>query len=372
MKQAIYLQVSVTFDENTTTNLPTLSSTFLPEFDRPPDLDPMLMERTIIFLGLWPVIVIFGIFGNIMTLIVLFRVNETNTTSIYLKNLAVADIFTLSIKGACTIFTWWQLFLPHQYRTWKFNTLSLVTFSYIFEKVSKYITVAVVFERIIAVTWPFRYKEICTPLRTRIVILVIYIICLAISLPVNVDMVMYFHTAEPIADTYPMTVKEGTRYLTKHLFNHDLQFLITKIYRAVDFIPIPLIIIGNCIIIMGLRKAKQIRTNSTDGRQQGRKRERQITKLCLTISFTFLILCSPFDMYYFLFFTKVIELNHIVQVVGDVFTTLSTMNSSANFIIYAAMNKRYRQGYLEIITCLRQQAEPNTPSMQVNVKDGDR
>ena len=297
----------------------------------------------------------------------LFRVNETSTTSIYLKNLAVTDLFTLSIKGVCIVYVWWQIYRPDEYLTWKVNTFSIVTLSYYFEKVSKHITVAVVIERIIAVTWPFRFKEICTPLRTYVVIVIIYITILAISLPVSIDTFMYFHSIEPNKNEYPMTVKEGTDYLTKHLFNHDLQFLLTRIYRAIDFIPIPLIIIGNVVIVLGLRQATPVRSNSMDGRQQGKKKERQITRLCLTISITFLILCTPYDMYFFLWFTKVIKLTRAVQVVGDAFTTLYTMNSSVNFIIYAVMNRRYRRGYLEIVTCFRRHPEPNTPTRQKNV-----
>ena len=328
-------------------------------YDLPDYIDPNVLERTIVYLGLWPVIITFGIVGNILTLIVLYRDKETSTTSIYLKNLAAADLLTLSIKAVCVVFFWFQVCRPEVYLTWKVNSLSICSGSYFSEKISKYITIAVVFERIIAVTWPFRFKEICTPLRTTVAVILIYIVLLAVCLPVSIDMFVFFYNTEPIEDEYPMTVKEGTHYLRERLFKSELAFLFTKIYRAMNFIPIPIILIGNLVIIFELRKVNLVRSNSKskEASQQGRKKERQITKLCLTISFALLILCSPFDMYFFLFFLKAIKLTQITQVVGDGFTTMATINSCANFVIYAVMNKKYRQGYLALFACCRRKAE---------------
>ena len=315
------------------------------------NISPSILERTIIFLGFWPVIVTFAFFGNILTLLVLHRVNAIGTTGIYLKNLAVADLLTLCVKATCIVFNWWQMYRTEQYNTWKVNTLSIVTLGLVFERVSKYTTVAIVSERIIAITWPFRYREFCTPFRTKLAIAVIYVIVFAVALPLSIDVFSFFHTTEPRKEEYPMAMKEGTRYLTEHLYSSPGAFLLNKIARAMDFIPIPLIITGNIVIITGLRKGTSVRSISTDAQQQRKIMERKTTKLCLTISVTFLILCSPYDILNFLFLSKIIEFNHVVQVLGDVFVSMSLINSSVNFIIYAVMNTQYRQGYAAILTC---------------------
>ena len=269
----------------------------------------------------------------------------------------MADLFTLSIKGVCVVFVWFQLCRPEQYSTLKVNSYSFCTFSHFPETVSKCTTVLIVFERVIAVTWPFRFKQICTPLRTTVAIVVIFVVILATSMPTFIDIFIFFHKTEQKKDEYPTIVKEGHQYLTKRLFKSDIQFLSAKAYRAINFIPIPFTLIGNIVIIRGLRKSNPVRSSSTESQQQGKKRERQITKLCLTISFIFLILSSPYDVYVFLFFTNVIEYTRITQTVGVTFITLGTMNSGVNFIIYATMNKKYRQDYLALITCFRRIAD---------------
>ena len=315
---------------------------------------PMLLEGTVTYFGIWPLIVSFGIFGNIATLMVLFKVKDGSTTSIYLKSLAVADLFTLGVKAICIIVYGWMLYRLEEYLTWKVNVFSFATLAYFSEKVSKYITVAVLFERIVAVMRPLRVRDICTPKRTVIVIALINIFAMFVSFPISIDIFTYFHTSESITyDEYPTLVREGDRYFISRMNKSGLLLLVGKLNKVVDLIPIPMIIISNIVIIVGLRNGNLVNFFPTDYRIQRQRQERQITKLCLTISFTFLFLCGPLDMYFLLYLTETIPVNTTTELVGIVVATLSMMNSSVNFIIYAVVSTKYRQEYLALLTCNR-------------------
>ena len=252
-----------------------------------------IVEITVIYLCLFPLIVSFGIFGNILTVIMLFKETETSTTLIYLKHLAFVDLFTLTIKGAIAVCVWWQLFRLEQYITWKVNTFTLNKLTYFSEKISKYITMGIVFERIVAVTWPFKIKDICTPLRTKIVVVVIYVIVLAVSLPFIFDVFIFFNNTDTVIQGHSSVFEEGKNYFIFRLANDKALIITFLINRTIHFLPVPFIIIGNVVIIAGLRKRDIIKSSSVGENKHRKRQERQVTKMCLIISVTFLCLCRP-------------------------------------------------------------------------------
>ena len=328
---------------------------------------PMIVERTIMFSFIWPVIVLIGIVGNALTMVVIHRVNESSTTSRYLFSLALTDTLNLGIKSVYMVCTWWQLLSPDQYLTWKVKSYSFYLLSLTFEKVSKYITVAIVFDRIVAVLRPFRYKELCTPLRTLIAICIIYGIVISTSLPIIVDTFLYFYENEPNSAGHPVAQAEVTQYVVSRLFNSKVISILIFINRiSFDFVPIPTVMACNIIIIIGLRKGPSVKSTTDAG-----KRERQLTKLLLTISFVFLLFCGPYDIFGFLIITQVAgTASHFSQVMVEVLTILTLLNSSINFVIYVVMNKKYREGYLAIMCMFRRdEQEENTPDWKTDKED---
>ena len=322
---------------------------------------PMVIERAVIYLALFPIIVIIGIFGNILTLIVLFRGKETSTTVIYLKNLAAVDLFTLTIKAACAVCVWWQIFWPDEYIIWKVNAFTLSQLSHCSEKISKYTTLAIVFERMVAVTWPLKVKDICTRLRTTVAVVVIYVILISVSLPLLIDAFVYFYnTATHIKDNLT-PLSEGHQYFKARVRKHNVLLITFLINRVVDFLPIPIIIIGNIMIISGLRKRDIVKCVSEARNQQRKRQERKVTKLCLIVSMTFLCLCCPLDVNVFLLFIQTLKVDSSTQFTIEILDTLALINSAVNFIIYAALNRNYRQGYVSILTCFKREPDLRLP-----------
>ena len=326
----------------------------------------LFVERVVIFCGLMPVLVIFGVFGNIMTLVVLFKENDGSTTSIYIKNLAVADLLTLITRGVYMVCIWWQVFWPEKYLSWKLNSASISILSVFFsEKISKCITVVIVLDRIVAVKWPFKYKNICTPRRAVISMLVIYSVVIITSFPLIIDVFIYFNanTANLATQKYPTTGSERHQYVTSRLVNSVTLRLSQLVSRVTEFAIILVTVVGNVVIIRCMRKGTVINPTLNITSEQRQHQQRQITKLCLTISFTFLFLCGPLDIFVLIVLAGRMQKINYSTFSINIFSFLTTVNSAINFVIYAVTNKKYRQAYSAILLCIKSTVQENTPDM---------
>ena len=137
------------------------------------------------------VIIVCGIFGNILSLIVLWKKDDSSTTSKFLRSLAVADTMTLSSKCIWMLYKWGETFSPYQSQTWILSSFAFYILSLLPDRISKCITVAKSVDRLVAVTLPLRYKIICRPMRIRVVIVLIYVIIASTYLPEIFDVFLY-------------------------------------------------------------------------------------------------------------------------------------------------------------------------------------
>ena len=108
--------------------------------------------------------------GNIVTLIFIGNIDESNTTSRFLKSLAVVDTMTLIARIASLVFAWKQISMPYEYLTRDLVSNPFFNVSQMSERISKCLTVVIAFERVVAVTRPFRYKFLCTSVHAIVII----------------------------------------------------------------------------------------------------------------------------------------------------------------------------------------------------------
>ena len=137
------------------------------------------------------VIIACGIFGNILSLIVLGKKDDSSTTSKFLRSLAVADTMTLTSRCMQMLYQWGETFWPYQSQTWIMSSFAFYILSLLPDRISKGITVAVSVDRLVAVTLPLRYKLICRPMRITVVIVMIYVIIASTCLPQIFDVFLY-------------------------------------------------------------------------------------------------------------------------------------------------------------------------------------
>ena len=313
----------------------------------------VLMTRTVIYCVIWPIIIIPGIFGNVLSLIVIRKTEGSNSTSKFLISLAVADTLNLVVKGVQMVFNWGEMFWPQQYLTWKLSTVSFVVLSFIPDRISKCITVAIVGDRIIALMAPLRYKMICRPMRIKTIIVVISVVIVSTSLPTIVEVFMFHFT--PLKNrTIHTNIGKLYRYHISQSSWKPIHLMVN--FLLFDFMPIPIVFVGNIIIIFSLRKSNKVAPTTSEVQQQRKLQERQLTKLLLTISMLFFFLTTPLALYRLIFVALTISQDTNILLL-DTNHTLSLTNSAINFVVYAVMNKKYKAGYVEILRrCRRSNA----------------
>ena len=249
------------------------------------------------------------------------------------------------------VFTWGEMFWPHQYLTWKLSTLSFVALSLIPDRISKCITVAIVCDRVMALTAPLRYKIICRPMRITSIIVVVFVVIVSTSLPSIVDFFIFQFTK---LENRTLNTNIGKRHrsqITQSSLKHTHLMVNFLLFECM---PIPIVFVGNIIIIFSLRKRNIVASTTSEVQQQRILQERQLTKLLLTISMLFFLLTAPLAVYRILIVAAITPSDTIIT---DINQMLSLTNSAINFVVYVVMNKKYKAGYVAILRrCRRSNA----------------
>ena len=308
------------------------------------------MTRTVIYCVIWPCIIFPGFIGNILSFIIIRKTENSNSTSKFLKSLAVADMMTLIGKCAQMFFTLGEMFWPHQYLTWKLSYHSFTVVSLLPDRISKGITVGITCDRVFALTAPFRYRIVCRPMRITAIVVMIYIVIASATLP-NVVNVFMFHFATWENRTIHTNIRKQYRASLsawKIIMYSRVTFLLF------DILPILIVFVGNTIIIFSLRKRNILESTTSEVQRQAKQQERQLTKLLLTISMLFLLLTGPSAVYRALFIAGMTPpYIAFAIIVEDLNQTLLLTNNAINFVVYTVMNKKYREEYKAIIHCSR-------------------
>ena len=304
----------------------------------------------VIYCVVWPIIILSGICGNMLTLRVIGNIGESSATAMFLKSLAISDTATLIFRASQLVFIWGQIFWPHWYLTWKVGSNPFYKCSQMSERISKCLTIAIASERVVAVTRPIRYRMVCTPMRAVVVILIIMVVCISLSLPTIVDLSIYQLNAQnnrTISGNIGGRVRGYQRY--RSTGKSILDFINLIVF---DFMPIPIAMVCNVVIIVCLRKGMNATKVTCEAQQRKCRKEKNLTRLLLTVSMLFLVLCGPFEIRRILSKSKSIGSNEF-GVLGDILSTLVLANSSINFLIYSVMNKKYREGFIAVLGCFR-------------------
>ena len=119
-----------------------------------------------------PVFLVVGLFGSILTFLIMYKNAKKHSTYLYLSALAIADVLALDIS--CGV-----LFILHATdgklnieKQLKCGTFSFLVFS--FQSISVYLVVFVAIDRFISVYFPFAAKFISTT--HKAVVLCIFIV----------------------------------------------------------------------------------------------------------------------------------------------------------------------------------------------------
>lgn len=301
-----------------------------------------------------PVIIVFGIVGNILSLVI-FSTPRLNvlSSSVYLSALAVAD--TGFLVGV--LFSWLSnLGLPLYHYQGFCQTFVYLTFVCSF--LSAWYIVAFSAERLVVVLFPLRRATLCTPARAKIVV-----ISLAILAAVMYNFAFWTTSVQDVF---------GERLCMQITRFTPMLMVISKVDTIVTLVlPFTAIACINGRIICISTRLGNVGANNESCNNQpsggsgesltvhSRRRTNQakITRMLLVVSTAFLILNLPFHsirlypVIYQLFHREAFIPSRFLQRLQTFFMYVFYINYSINFVLYSICGQNFRQ---ELCSCIRE------------------
>jgi len=299
--------------------------------------------------GLIPLVVLIGIVGNTLSLIVLSRQKNKNSTTIILLSLMIADLCFLIALVVALYLQIAVLFAPDYAFSifFKFITPFNVFVLPVLGRIGHVLLVVMSIERAIAVTFPIKVKQMCTK-RTMIILIVsVYLFVALLNIP---NLFLYEVKTVTLPDGN-MTTYVALGSFGKHVKAFEIYYICSEVILC--FIPMSAVIICNCIISFTLITSATWRKRNTDSCAQNNNDEIQITKTLLGITFTYVICLLPAVISRLIILndpssTFYQQTNGIHRILGLAGFFTESVNSSVNFIIYIAFSKTYRKEFLSI------------------------
>lgn len=303
---------------------------------------------------LCPLLTVWGLTGNLMSLAVLLHHNMRGAVNVCLASLAVADslfLITTMIRRARSIIAKFDYLAAEWYNAHLFN--SMFYLNLVFSRVGTLLTILITLNRFIAVVFPLKAKAWSTRRRMLWTIAGIYVSCALLILPTS----LYYEVAE----VYDSNLNATKPYLARsslYTANHDFMLAYSRSFLTITFryIPAVVLLVLNIVIVVTIKRTSELRlkmsevapTKSTSGDDPQR-----ITRMLLVISFMFLIallpgcailLGSSMDVHFQFMNTY----HNLFMMLSGIALLFEVVNSSVNFVVYMALSKSFSATYRKL------------------------
>lgn len=306
------------------------------------DSDAKSSPLVFVFWGvIIPIISVVGFFGNILTIIVLFRREMQSTTIYFLRTLVVTDtaiilgaVLGLSVLAITIRNTEMWLFndviYPHIYTPTNYLVMAL-------QMINVWVTVAVSVERYIAICHPFKSVRICTKRNAFISLAVIVVISVIYNIP-RCFATTVVHCQPESSNCYQVITTDfgKTLFYTQYYFFWMYMILIY-------IIPLIVLSILNSLLIAELMRMRKRRTPSNVQENS----ESNMSLVLILIVLVFIFCQTPGLCAQFTFWSP-----EVLMQWTCVSNTLFVFNSSVNFLIYTAVGRKFRKVLLKTFQVL--------------------
>ena len=307
------------------------------------DVSSLVLIQNVIVL---PLQVLLGVFGNVMTIIIVRRFRTASSSSAMDPYFMVLAVMDLSVVITGPLIDWIQsttgFFIEGSHDV---VCKSVVFVINVGAACSAWILVAMTTQRAVSVAWPHRVNVLCTPRRSWWTILTIVVIfCLA-----------YSHMLYGIG-IVPSAGQSCT------LVSKSYELFLRNVWLKIDILlfsllPFACLFLSNSVLVLKLRRSvKDARDQLTTTDTQHAKREKNASSITLTaivVSLVFIVLTFPVALYNLLSLvasniknTDDINLSIFIQQV--VYIT-AYFNYSVNFYLYCLTGERFRRKFREIM-----------------------
>lgn len=304
------------------------------------------------FLGhtsIW-VLPIIAIITNSLILLVILTTPRLNRSSfsVYVKSMAISDTLVLVFK-----------YLSFENKTsklfyWPSMCTILVFLGDSSVLISVWTVALITVERALIVIFPIHFKKFVSVYRARILILLVTIISLVSS--ARVLLIRVDTSPGQYKRCHPLPTWQNYRQLNASINDFIL-----------CFIPLSIVIIGNCITLYAIKQAlfqrkKILASNIYHQNKQFDTNENQLMLMLLFVTLMFTVYFLPFTITniisrwglpFGLCFTNTMFKNYLI--LRSVFELLKDLNFCTNFIIYCISGRQFRYAFFALIHCRRMQ-----------------
>ncbi|CAF3371793.1 unnamed protein product [Rotaria socialis] len=322
--------------------------------DHSSSLDYILLLRLIVWGYIGMVLSLFGIVGNIITVLVLISPSmRTTSTNIYLTALSCSNILFLLIfipSYSLRYLIGYELYKTNQPPFAFEILLTRLPTSPIYNTILLsiiYLTIAVSMDRLILVQFPLKARQILTQRATLITIILIYAFSIVYCIP-------YWLEQRYVPDLKTCVLTSIGQRIHKY----------TRIYiyiPVVYLIPFATLTCINVTIIQNLIAKKRRKKHLCGKANKKKQADYHITLMLVTVVIVF-VLCQlpllilnawyaidPHGSYH----------NFLFQSLNIIGILLIVFNTSTNFLLYCFFGQKFRQTLIEfMLRMLPKQRKP--------------
>uniref|UniRef100_A0A2C9JNT6 G-protein coupled receptors family 1 profile domain-containing protein n=1 Tax=Biomphalaria glabrata TaxID=6526 RepID=A0A2C9JNT6_BIOGL len=317
-----------------------------------------------------PAISCMGIFGNVMSIIILYRHGLEKCSNILICALAVADSMYLVGINNFSLFLYRILDHYGYFYTEILSGfiyalfLSFVLLETVGKVVSMILPALIIIERFTAVFFPLHFSTIVTEGRIKAAVVLMY--------PLGLTSFLFYISTQQYAYVYDASINATVGYILKSesyvksypIFGKSTQFYTTLCGPfCVGFVVMGCVLISVKLQVQLLVRKRMITTGksrSIDNTKDEVKKKlnsqvqtNKTTKILLSVCFVYTI-TGTFNFLSDMVFTMEIlgfVTGFIIHRSGIMFLCV---NSTANFIIYVAFNRNFRKTYRDLfLRCCR-------------------
>ena len=306
------------------------------------------LTRIVVQRYLVPIVVSWGILGNIFNIVVLRNPNMRSSTNVYLMALACCDSMYLMFSLSLSF-----LHCSNQEQ-------SALAFYYIpygrvasdlFGNTAVWLTVSFTLERYIGVCHPMKGKAWCTVGKAKIAALITFLVCIVNTVPEIFEMKIIR------SDTEFSAMRYECRYT---------EFAETKSYQIgyywwyvtlFTFLPLVLLSIFNSLLIRSVWKANKKRKLMSNTRvlgenQKQNSEQQKVTTMLITVVLIFIVCQLPQAvLLVYRSYLKAKGIPHpadTLRIAGNICNLLVQVNSSVNFLLYSYFSSKFRRTFKKL------------------------
>jgi len=288
-------------------------------------------------------ILLFGTFGNVMTVIILRRLRSGwSAMNVYLTALALSDtamLYSVALPMWCRKVLDYDVHAIHvvicKLFIWVMNTVAAL---------SAWLLVALTAQRAASVVWPHRVNVICTRHKSVVIIIVITTMC----------SLLYSHTL------YGFDLVEsgnGTRW-TCTFGSTDYQTFFVSIWVIADLfiysvLPCVFLIASNVVlgwkVTVAVKEARAKFSAGSECQKDSRqKRASSVTVTIIIVSVAFVVITIPAQVYNTFFYGYASDFGNFLY---DVFFVFALTNFGWNFYLYCLTGSKFREEFMILFRC---------------------